>query len=221
MSSVKMKASIANNERYTCSVPECDRKRYGVSRYCNKHNIIQSTHGSPTTQGLVIQGGKRRYKSQLDYTHQLIIKNADSKPVQAAIKLLHQWIIGCQGGLDLPGSRLLCLMNKEGKEPSILAELSAIYIYSQEIKRQSQQELIYALSNGLYKYIPTPYQTCISSTGKTYRKPTIKIGSRDRMAIGTHILQELGVFLENVKKHFVSTEQQHDSLKQDLVKSFD
>ncbi|MET0012046.1 MAG: hypothetical protein ABW088_00195 [Sedimenticola sp.] len=214
---MSLPTAIKQNEQLKCSASGCNEKRNGMSRWCNHHKRRNEKYGSPKGTSLRTVGGGKRYDRELEYCHQLIIKNSDSKPVQAAVKLIGQWLKAAKGGLEVPGSRLLCLIDEENVELRILEELSAVWIHALEVKRQGDRELTFSLANALYSFVPKSHQWITSKNGKTYAKAMVKIGSRDRETMGEYIKTELGVFLENIRQHFTASEQQQTSLKRQMA----
>ncbi len=219
MPAIKFNEAVSKNQQHSCSVPGCERMRQGVSLHCEYHRKKRQRLGSATASPMVGLGGKRHYRAEYDYSRQLITKNQDTKPVQAAVKLLRQWVNGCRGGCDLPGKKLMSMIELDGKELEILSELCGVYIFALDVKHVEQQELIYALANAVFRFVPVSYPSWISKNGKKCKKPSIRMGSLDRQAIGKHVLDEVGLLLENVRQHMASPEQQHTNLKKQLMES--
>ena len=96
------------------------------------------------------------------------------------------------GGFNIAGGNLLShIIDAESVCLPILEDLSAAYIHAMEVKNLNDRELTYALSNSLYRHVPRNYKTVVSSQGKSSKRPTVKMGSRARSAIGEYVRKEL------------------------------
>lgn len=213
------RAAIAANTQLSCSVQTCTNKRTGMSRYCKHHKNRLQKYGNPAGTSLYGNGGSTFYRRELEFTHELLLKNASSKPVQAAVKVLRQWIDGAKNGWDVPSPRLIRLIEGESPELPILVELTAAYIHIRMRTAMSDKETVYALANALYRHVPKQWQYIDSKSnpGKSYSKPTVKIGPRDRQAMGQYIMEQLGVFLVNVFEHYKSAKELEASLKHQMA----
>lgn len=207
-------AASAVNERLQCSVPGCTKHRDGISLYCRHHKLKAQHYGSPEGQSLYTDGGGRLYASVLHAVHELLINHAGSDPVQAALNAVTRWIDAAKAGSDVPGSRLLKrITTKEDTHLPIIEEVSAAYTYIRMRMGFSDKETVYALGNALYRWVPKEWQRRVSSTGRTYMKPTIKISPKEREAIGQHVMDELGIFMENVLSHYKHMREHEQTLK--------
>jgi hypothetical protein len=211
--------AIARNQKLQCDLSSCNASRYGLSRYCLKHKERNIRYGSPTGSSLMLNGKQPRYYNELTYTHNLLIRNSTSKPVQAACNILLEWINAAKGGFNIAGGNLLShISDAESVCLPILEDISAAYIHALEVKNLSDRELTYALANSLYRHVPRKYKTVINSQGKSSKRPTVKMGGKTRLAIGEHVREELGIFLANVHSHWKTQTDRATERKHDLIK---
>lgn len=211
--------AVVHNEKIKCEAESCNKNRYGLSKYCLHHRERYNNYGSPLGTSLMLNGKQSKYHKESIYTHNLLIRNSTSKPVQAACNILLEWINAARGGFKIAGANILSnIHDAESASIFILKDISAAYIYSLEVKHLSDKELTYALANSLYRHVPRNYKTTTSAQGKTRKTPTVRMGSQTRLAIGEHIRKELGMFLANVHSHWKSQTEQANERKHDLIK---
>lgn len=195
-------AASAVNERLQCSAAGCTKSRYGMSMYCRHHKRKVQQYGSPTGRSLYTEGGGRLYGNMLQAVHELLTNHAGSQPVQAALKALTRWIDAAKAGSDVPGSRLIKRIDTQDTYLPILEEVAAAYAYIRMRLGLSDKETVFALGNAVYRWVPKEWQRQVSSSGRAYMKPTIKISPKEREALGQHLMDELGIFMENVLDHY-------------------
>lgn len=209
-----------HNMQFRCTAPGCTEHRVGLSQYCARHRGIAQKYGDPRGTSVVRQNGSPLYQRELNFTHELLIKNFSSAPVQAALNILGQWFNAAKHGMArVPGDRLFKRVEDvESVALPILEDITACYIYCLETKNKGDNELTFALSIALFRHIPREYRTAYSSrTGTPYQVPMVRMRKTEREAIGNYIRNELGVFLDNVHKHWSTNTQRKRDLKQDLI----
>lgn len=210
---------VQSNTQKSCSVNGCERPRVSMNKYCVKHARANRRYGSPTGESLT-QSRHLKYKAELSHTQSLLRKNFDTSPVQAAIKVLSQYLNGARRGLNLPGAHLIKMIEGDDIELPILEELCAVYIHAIQHKRLSDREVTFALSNALYKFVPKSYRMKTSVNGVTYKVAEIRIGPRVREDMGQYIRDNVGIFLANVYQHYTTQVIRSRTLKEEMSVPF-
>ncbi|MET0025916.1 MAG: hypothetical protein ABW085_16830 [Sedimenticola sp.] len=199
-----VKVKVADNKQLPCSVHGCTNHRTGLSKYCHLHKTKAQKYGSPEGVSLYTDGGARVYAGILKAVHEVLISHTGSEPVQAALKVLTDWIEATKAGSNVPGSRLI--QRFEPKDETylyILQEVTAAFIHIRLRTGFSDQEVRYAMGNAVYRLVPKEWRVLISSvTDRKYRKSTTKINPKEREEIGQHVLELLGPFLMNVLEYY-------------------
>lgn len=206
---------VDSNTQKSCSITGCERPRVSMNKYCANHARANRKHGGPAGKSLT-HGGHPKYKAELSHTQSLLRKNYDTMPVQAAIKVMSQYLNGSRRGLNLPGSQLLKMIEGVDIELHILEELCAVYIHATHHKRLSDREVTFALANALYKHVPRTYHMKTSVNGVTYKVAEVRIGPRVREDMGQYIRDNLGIFLANVYQHYKTQTTKLRSLKEEM-----
>jgi hypothetical protein len=189
-----------------------------MSLYCASHKRRLKNFGSAEGEAISGGNGKKLYQSQLNFTHELIVRNITSAPIKAGMKLVRQWLNAASNHFDVPGQRVGELIPLVGTpEVKILEELSAVYIYVHEHTHMSDKEIRYALANALRGCIPHLYEKRPASSGKSYYRIRIKLSPTEKDTLGDFILKEWGILFENLRTHYRADEQQHTTLKHQLA----
>lgn len=95
--------AITDNQTRKCKIAECFNRRFRVSGYCRKHQIVLTRWGHPEAHAIY----KYQYAKEREAVAEIIDLNIDHPGIDGALKTIENILEGAAKGTHVPDAMLL------------------------------------------------------------------------------------------------------------------
>jgi len=210
-----LKEALDKNQSKPCSVEGCCYPRYRLYSTCIHHFFRRKLYGNPKSKAI----RKRELLRDKALVTRLVENNDTHRGIQKAITWFDQWLTDASAGKPgVPGGRhirRLAQAGITGKDLVITCGTLWAYSYRDPKYFPDNLSLIYGLSHQVMSLVPLEYT--LTKTGKSR---AVVMNSTDRKAIGTHIVDHLGLLFVSMCHHIEKKEQEEYDTKQVFCEAF-
>jgi hypothetical protein len=176
------------NEGHQCDVPNCARRREGVSRQCTTHRKRWRRLGHPEARRLY----PKDYAQERRDVAALFKANPEHAGLLSALAFLREWLdASARGDTTQPGYTHLARLHRRAVTPmAILSEVSAVWWHVARYQKPDDDRLTFAMVCSMLSLAPRDYVKSYhfaSGERRVYRDA----GRVDRAAMGEHLRERL------------------------------
>jgi len=198
---------VTLNQLKKCELPECNKRRRGLSRFCHYHRTKFQRYGDPNGKSYI----PSTWNNERSEVIELLALNADHPGITRAIEFLDRWIFGCGRGVGVGHECIDQLHISQVTGRQVLTEITAIYLFSLRnphrifTKRYYHRKHHYYYESHLFMLMARKVILMVPGKSQNLKHLTVR-------HIARHLRKNLGVLIDNVARSIEEKFEDHAEL---------